>query len=71
MSKGGQVGANQESEKEEKLRQSTETALKPGAHCRSQPREGRNQVVADTPFSWEEQRDSVSISAGVGSTSCG
>ena len=59
------MGANQESEKEEKLRQSTETALQPGAHCRSQPREGRNQVATGVPFILKEQGDTVGIPTGV------
>lgn len=41
------------------------------SHNGAQPEEGRNQLVADTPFHWEEQRDLVGITAGVSSKSCG
>lgn len=39
------------------LKGATDTALQPGAYYGAQPREGRNQVVAGTPFSRKEQRD--------------
>lgn len=57
------MGINQGSEKEEELKDNIDSALQPG--------DGMNQVVDGTPFSREEQRDLVSITAGVSSTSCG
>lgn len=62
-SKDGQVGINQGGEKKEEFKDTIDSALKPG--------EGMNQAVDGTPFSWEEQRDLVSITAEVSSTSCG
>lgn len=49
--------------KGEELRWAREEAgnLLPGALCEAQLREGRNQVAAGTPFSWEEQAGSVRI----------
>lgn len=54
---------NQGGEKEEELKRAIDLVLQPG--------EGMNQVVDGTPFSREEQRDLVSITAGVSNTRCG
>ena len=55
----------------EKLRQAMDAAPQLGDYCQASPREERNQAVAGTPFTWEEQREPVSKPAGVGSASCG
>lgn len=58
-------------EKRETVRWAMDAALQPGVHSGAEPRDERNQVVAGTPFSREEQRGSLGILAGVGSTHCG
>lgn len=50
-SKVGQVGATREGEKAKELKETVDAALQPGVHCRTQAREGRNQVMAGTTFS--------------------
>lgn len=58
-------------EKEEKQRGVTDAALQLGAHGEAQPRQGRNPVVAGTPFSWEKQRNLMNIPERMGSMCCG
>lgn len=62
---------NQGGKKGEVLEGAMDAALKPVAHCGAQPRERKNQVVAGTPCSWEEQRDLVIIPEREGSASQG
>lgn len=56
--KGGWVGANRRGGKGKSWDGARDTAR---SYCRSQPREGKNQVAAGIPFSLQEQRDTVSI----------
>ena len=57
--KGRKVWTDLEDEKNEELSGVIDAA--PGVHCRAQPRQGRNQVVAAIPFSWEVQKDLLNI----------